>query len=101
MTRPRGTAMVAVLWGITITALLVAALQVGTTRMAMLGRDTTEHIRARWAARAGAESTIATLAFHTRYPVLDDAYALVRDLEIVHAGELAGGSWIIQHARGR
>lgn len=100
MTRQRGTAMVAVLWGITITALLVAALQVGTTRMAMLGRDTTEHIRARWAARAGAESTIATLAYHTRYPVPDDAYALVKDLEIVHAGELAGGSWIIQHAAG-
>ena len=100
MTRQRGTAMVAVLWGITITALLVSSLQVGTTRMAMLGRDTTERIRARWAARAGAESTIATLAYHTRYPVPDDAYALVRDLEIVHAGELAGGSWIIQHAAG-
>ncbi len=98
--RQRGLAMVAVLWGITITALLVSALLVGTTRMSMLGRDTMERIRARWAARAGAEATIATLAYHTRYPIADDAYALVRDLEAVHAGEVPGGSWMIQHASG-
>lgn len=93
--------MVAVIWGLAITAMLVAALQVGTNRMAMLGRDTMEHIRARWAARAGAEATIATLAYHTRYPVADDAYALITDLERVHAGELDGGSWLIQHASGK
>ncbi len=100
MNRRRGSAMVVVIWGLAITAMLVAALQVGTNRMAMLGRDTMEHIRARWAARAGAEATIATLAYHTRYPVADDAYALITDLEHVHAGELDGGSWLIQHASG-
>ena len=92
--------MVAVLWGITITALLVSALLVGTTRMSMLGRDTMERVRARWAARAGAEATIATLAYHTQYPMADDAYALVRDLEAVHAGEVSGGTWLIQHVSG-
>lgn len=96
-----GSAMVAVIWGLAITAMLVAALQVGTSRMAMLGRDTMEHIRARWAARAGVEATIATLAYHTRYPVPDDAYALSTDLERVHAGEVSGGSWLIQHASGQ
>ncbi|MCP4838536.1 MAG: general secretion pathway protein GspK [Planctomycetes bacterium] len=96
----RGLAMVAVLWGITITALLVSALLVGTTRMSMLGRDTMERVRARWAARAGAEATIATLAYHTQYPMADDAYALVRDLEAVHAGEVSGGTWLIQHVSG-
>ena len=96
----RGSAMVAVIWGLTIAAMLVAALQVGTNRMAMLGRDTMEHIRARWAARAGAEATIATLAYHTRYPVPNDAYAMVTDLERVHTGELTGSSWLIQHASG-
>ena len=100
MSQRRGTAMVAVLWGLTLTALLVAALQVGTNRMAMLGRDSMERIRARWSARAGVESTIATLALHTRYPVPDDAYALIRDLENVHAGTVDGGDWIIQHASG-
>ncbi len=99
-TRTRGAAMVAVLWGLTITAMLVAALQVGTTRMSMLGRDTMERIRARWAARAGAEATLATLAYHTRYPVPNDAYALVKDLEAVHAGSVDGGEWLIQHAAG-
>jgi type II secretory pathway component PulK len=97
----RGSAMVAVIWGIAIAAMLVAALQVGTTRMAMLGRDSMEHIRARWAARAGVESTIATLAYHTRYPIADDAYALIADLEGVHSGELTGGSWLIQHTSGQ
>ena len=96
----RGSAMVVVIWGLAITAMLVAALQVGTNRMAMLGRDTMEHIRGRWAARAGAEATIATLAYHTRYPIPDDAYALIADLEQVHAGEIEGGSWLIQHASG-
>ncbi|MDP7069813.1 MAG: type II secretion system protein GspK [Phycisphaerales bacterium] len=101
MTRHRrGLAMVAVLWGITITALLVSALLVGTTRMSMLGRDSMERIRARWAARAGAEATIATLAYHTQYPIPEDAYALVRDLEAVHAGAVPGGSWLIQHVSG-
>jgi hypothetical protein len=92
--------MVVVLWGLTLTALLVAALQVGTNRMAMLGRDSMERIRARWAARAGVEATIAQLATHTRYPIPDDAYALIRDLENVHAGTVEGGDWIIQHASG-
>lgn len=96
----RGSAMVVVIWGLAITAMLVAALQVGTNRMAMLGRDTMENIRGRWAARAGAEATIATLAYHTQYPIADDAYALIADLEQVHSGQVDGGSWLIQHASG-
>ena len=100
MTRRRGTAIVAVLWGLVITALLVSTMQVWTMRMAMLGRDTHERIRARWAARAGAESTIARLAYHTANPVPGDAHALSTDLEAVHFGEIDGGSWIIQHHAG-
>lgn len=96
----RGTALVAVLWGMTITAMLVATLQVGTTRMSLLGRDTMERIRARWAARAGAEETIASLAYLTRYPVPDDGYALVTELERWHAGEVNGGTWEIKHLLG-
>jgi len=100
MTHRRGTALVAVLWGLTITAMLVLTLQVGTTRMSMLGRDTMERIRARWAARAGAEETIATLAYTTRYPAADDGYAVVEELEQVHAGDVDGGSWEIKHLLG-
>lgn len=94
----RGSAIVAVLWGLSITALLVSTLQVSTNRLAMLGRDTMEQVRSRWAARAGAESSIAMMAWHTKFPVPDDAYALVRDLDQVHSGEVDGGRWLIQHA---
>ncbi len=42
-----GSAIVAVLWGLVITALLVSTMQVWTMRMATIGRDTHERIRAR------------------------------------------------------
>ena len=100
MSQRHGTAIVAVLWGLVITALLVSTMQVWTMRMATIGRDTHERIRARWAARAGAEATIARLAYHTANPVPGDALALSADLEAVHFGEVPGGDWIIQHRAG-
>lgn len=93
----RGTAIVAVIWGLSVLAILVVGLQVTTGRMMLEGRDTQERIRARWAARAGAESTIAAMALHTRYPVPMDAYAMIRDLDAVHMGDVAGANWLIQH----
>jgi type II secretory pathway component PulK len=93
----RGSAIVAVIWGLVVLAMLVAGLQVISGRLMIEGRDVQERLRARWAARAGAESTIAMLAMHTRYPVPMDAYAMVRDLDGVHLGALQGASWLIQH----
>lgn len=93
----RGSAMIAVIWGLAALAMIVAGLQVTSGRMLLEGRDAMERIKARWAARAGVESTIAALALHTRYPVAMDAYALIHDLDAVHLGEVDGGSWLIQH----
>ncbi|MCH2136739.1 MAG: type II secretion system protein GspK [Phycisphaerales bacterium] len=93
----RGSAMIAVIWGLAALGMIVAGLQVTSGRMLLEGRDAMERIKARWAARAGVESTIATLALHTRYPVPMDAYALIHDLDAVHIGDVSGGNWLIQH----
>ncbi|MCH2137714.1 MAG: type II secretion system protein GspK [Phycisphaerales bacterium] len=93
----RGTAIVAVIWGLVVLAMLVAGLQITSGRMLIEGRDVQERIKARWAARAGAESTMAAMALHTKYPVPMDAYAMIHDMDAVHVGDVDGGSWIIQH----
>ena len=89
--------MIAVIWGLAALAMIVAGLQVTSGRMLLEGRDAMERVKARWAARAGVESTIASLALHTRFPEAMDAYALIRDLDAVHMGEVDGGNWLIQH----
>jgi hypothetical protein len=89
--------MIAVIWGLAALGMIVAGLQVTSGRMLLEGRDAQERIKARWAARAGVESTIASLAMHTKFPEAMDAYALIRDLDAVHIGEVDGGNWLIQH----
>ena len=96
-TSPRGSAMIAVIWGLAALGMIVAGLQVTSGRMLLEGRDAMERIKSRWVARAGVESTIAALALHTRYPEAMDAYAMIRDLDAVHMGEVDGGNWLIQH----
>lgn len=93
----RGSAMIAVIWGLAALGMIVAGLQVTSGRMLLEGRDAMERIKSRWAARAGVESTIASLALHTQYPEAMDAYAMIRDLDAVHMGEVEGGNWLIQH----
>ncbi|UCD74340.1 MAG: general secretion pathway protein GspK [Phycisphaerales bacterium] len=106
MTRPasgqRGSAIIVVLWAIAIAALVVSAVQLSAQRQALLGREALNRIQARWAARAGMESTIAVMAYHTLNPVPDDAWAMVREMEYVHRGETLDARWeILHHADGR
>ncbi len=96
--RARGSATVVVLWSIAIAAMVVAATQMVTWRTASLGRATLGQVQARWAARAGIERIISTLAYHTETPDPEDPMLLYRDLEYDWTGDLATGSWQIQHA---
>ena len=94
----RGSATVVVLWSIAIAAMVVAATQMVTWRTASLGRASMGQVQARWAARAGIERIISTLAYHTETPDPDDPMLLYRDLEYDWSGTLSSGSWEIQHA---
>lgn len=87
-----------VLWSIAIAAMVVAATQMITWRTASLGRASLGQVQARWAARAGIERIISTLAYHTETPDPEDPMILYRDLEYDWSGDLATGSWRIQHA---
>ncbi|MCH2153507.1 MAG: general secretion pathway protein GspK [Phycisphaerales bacterium] len=94
----RGIAMVVVIWAIAVCSVLTASLMVFSMRQGMLGVEVQDRISARWAARAGLESTIAKMAEYSMYPIQDDALSLYYEMEDVSAGETETGSWLIQHS---
>ena len=96
--RRGGSATIVVLWSIAIAAIIVAAAQLVTWRTATLGRSAIGRVQARWAARAGVERIIATLAYNTENADPEDPMALFRDLEYDWAGSLETGNWDIRHA---
>jgi len=61
----RGSVIVIALWALGIAALVTSSIQVFAYRQALLGIEVHDRIQARWAARAGIESTIASMAEHT------------------------------------
>ena len=99
-TRPkthRGSATIVVLWSIAIAAIIVAAAQLITWRTATLGKAAIGRVQARWAARAGVERVIATLAWNTENANPEDPMALFRDLEYDWNGTVDTGTWDIRH----
>jgi len=92
-----GVVIVVVLWAIAIAAVVVAGVQLFSHRQARTGYESLHRIKARWAAQAGIEQSIAVMADHTENPYPDDAFALIRDLEIVSYGEIEGALWDIRY----
>ena len=92
-----GSAIVVVVWAISICALIVGSLLVFSGRQSMLGVETLDDIRARWTARAGVESTIAVMAYHTVEPEPMNALAMILEMEGVAVGQTKHGSWSISH----
>jgi hypothetical protein len=99
--RRRGSVIVVVLWSLGIAAVIGTALQVFAFRAANLGGSTLQEIQARWAARAGVENMIATLALNTEEPYPDDAFAIVRDLDAISFLELGDAAYEISHHSAR
>ncbi|MFM7807124.1 MAG: general secretion pathway protein GspK [Planctomycetota bacterium] len=93
----RGIVTLTVVWAIAIASVIVAATQVLAFRQATIGREALARTQARWAARAGIETMIAIMEWHTANPDPDDAQALTRDLEANAVGELETGAWDIRH----
>lgn len=95
--RKRGTVIIVVLWTIAVAALITTAVQLSSFRQATVGRETLQRVESRWAARAGVEQILSVMASHTERPVPEDAFAMVREMEQVSAGELLGAIYDIRH----
>lgn len=95
--RGRAFATLIVLWVVAIGGVIIAGMQAGSFERAASGREALALVRARWAARAGIEETIARLARDTEDPHLSDAFGVFDDLEEVAEGELDGATWLIEH----
>lgn len=93
----RGSVIVIALWALGIAALVTSSIQIFAYRQALLGIEVHDRIQARWAARAGIESTIASMAEHTYMPVADNAFALIDDLEYISSGNVGTATWDIRH----
>jgi type II secretory pathway component PulK len=93
----RGVVTLTVVWAIAIASVIVAATQVLAFRQATIGREALARTQARWAARAGIETMIAIMEWHTENPDADDPQALTRDLEANASGEIETGAWDIRH----
>ncbi|MDP7008996.1 MAG: type II secretion system protein GspK [Phycisphaerales bacterium] len=99
MTYPqkKGSVIVIALWALGIAALVTSSIQVFAHRQALLGIEVHDRIQARWAARAGVESTIAAMSEHTMVPAQYNAFALIDDLEYLSSGEVGVAEWDIRH----
>ena len=96
-TRHRGSVIVIALWALGIAALVTSSIQIFAHRQALLGIEVHDRIQARWAARAGIESSIAAMSEHVLMPVQNHAFALIDDLEYVSTGTVGNASWDIRH----
>lgn len=107
MSSRRGSVILIVMWALALGALIASATQLFGYRQSVLGRETHQRVQARWAARGGIEYTLAIMADHTQYPVPDDAFAMVREMDQYARGEfefnnrVVAGYDIRHHADGR
>jgi DNA uptake protein ComE-like DNA-binding protein len=92
-----GSVLAIVIWSIAICAAVAATVQVLSTRQSVMGVEALSRVQARWAARAGVETMIAIMEYHTENPDPTDALAMLKDLENNSAGELETGTYDIRH----
>ncbi len=85
-----------VIWILAVATVIVVELQTTSFREATAGREAITLLRARWAARAGIEATIARLGFATTNPDLTDAFGAEFEMEDVAMGSLEGSAYIVR-----
>lgn len=95
----RSFATVLVLWAVGISSIVLVSLQSSSWRQTAAGREAIGRVRAKWAARAGIEACIVTLAADTVNPSTTDAFETINALRGVAYGNLKdGGSYWIRHS---
>lgn len=95
--RSRGIATLMVIFAIGAVTLIVVALQSASYRQAAEGRTSAARVRAKWAARAGLEATIARFGHAVEGGSTGSAYSTPRDLAAVSDGSLKDVRWEIVH----
>ncbi len=93
----RAFATLLVLWAATIASLVLVALEATAWRQAVAGREAVARVRAKWAARAGIEATIARLESDTLNPDPSSAFTIQDDMAQVASAGLLNASYSIQH----
>ena len=96
----RGFAIVVVLLAVAIAAAVLLALQSSAFRQASAGREAAARVRAKWAARAGLEATIARLENKIEAGEPVTAFDAIDEMADVSAGTLEGARWTIQSSDG-
>ncbi len=94
---PRGSALVIVIWTVAIASTILAGLQIVTYRQSVLGSEALSRVQARWAARAGLETMLAIMEWHTENPDPEDALAMINELDDNARGEVETGTYDIRH----
>jgi type II secretory pathway component PulK len=95
--RARAFATFLVLWIVAMAGILVSHIQGTSFRQAVSGREQLAAVRAKWAARAGIEATIARLGYNTEHPDQSDAFRVNDDMAEVAYSTLDGADWVISH----
>ena len=96
-TRHHGSVIVIALWALGIAAIVTSSIQVFAQRQSLFGIEVVDRIQARWAARAGVETSIAVISDHTARPIPSNAFAMVEELELVSVGDAGNATWDIRH----
>ncbi len=96
----RGFAIVVVLLAVSIAAAVLMALQSSAFRQAAAGREAAARVRAKWAARAGLEATIARLEHEIQATEPVTAFDTIDALAEVAAGSLEAARWSIESSDG-
>lgn len=86
-----------VLWVVGIAVVVLAAVESSAYRQASSGREALSRVRARWAARAGIETAIATIESVTQVPDQFNAYALTDELAAAADGAVEGGVYRLSY----
>lgn len=94
-----GFATIIVLAAIAMSTLVLVRLQSASYRQASAGREAVAATRARWAARAGLEATIARLAHQNRGVDRVTAYDELNAMGGVASGELKGARFEVVHTQ--
>ena len=68
-----------------------------TYRQSVLGHEALARVQARWAARAGIETMIAVMEWHTENPDPEDALAMINELDDNSMGDVETGTYDIRH----
>ncbi|NOG55773.1 MAG: hypothetical protein HND57_15840 [Planctomycetes bacterium] len=99
--RSHGSTLLLVLWTISVTTLIVIALQLSAYRQASEGRQTLGRVRAKWAARAGVEAVIAYVGWDTEseFSYNPDQFAIdLAEIAMSEEDELNQATYSIGHS---